>query len=326
MEIPLKYELTPVILNLVSKIEAKKELFSTVQISSKMIVNLKRQSLLKSSLFSAKIEGNRLDISDIDQLNRENPKLKDRIEVENILSALSYLDRSLKKNIDTNLINGLHKIVMKNLTEAPGVFRREPTAIFNQAGFAVYIPPPPSQIDNLIKQLINYINSPNNENPLIKASLSHISFEKIHPFLDGNGRVGRLLFTSIIQKNGYDFNGLFSIEEVLNERKEEYYAYLDKSDATSFIEFLLEILLIQIEKIFDKVYKKELNPEDLLLPRRKEILQIIKDHKIVSLDSLKRRFNNVSPRMIRFDLKKLEEAGFIIKLGTTRGAMYSPKF
>jgi Fic family protein len=325
MVIPLEYKLTTTILNLVSRIEAKKELFSTITIPPKVIANLKRQSLFKSSLFSAKIEGNRLDLSDISQLRKQDPGLKERIEVENILSALSLLEKSTKRDIDINFLTDVHKIVMNRLSEDLGIFRKEPTAIFNESGFAVYIPPPPSQIQSLIKQLVDYMNFFNDENPLIKASLSHVSFEKIHPFLDGNGRVGRLLLAAIIQRNGYDFKGLFPIEEILNERKEEYYAYLDRTDATSFIEFMLEVMLAQIEKTLDQVYQRELKPEDLLLPRRREILEIVRDHKATSVDFLKRRFNKVSPRMIRFDLKKLENDGYIIKLGTTRGAMYSPK-
>ncbi len=117
-----------------------------------------------------------------------------------------------------------------------------------------------------------------------------------------------------------------SLEELINERKEEYYIYLDKNDATSFIEFSLEILLKCAEKVLDKLSdQKILKSEEILLPRRKEILDIIRDHDAISLDSIKRRFLKIPDRTIRYDLKKLEEKGFIIKLGTTRGAVYKAK-
>jgi len=324
MEIPLKYVLTQDILRLIASIEVKKAALEKLQIPQDLIKSLQRKTLLKSSLFSAKIEGNSLDISDIDNLNRFNPEFRERIEIENILSGFSFINEK-KDNIDIDFISDLHRIVMKSLTDSLGVIRREPSAIYNQSGFPIYIPPPPSQIQELLLKLFAYINQKDSENMLIKAFVSHISFEKIHPFLDGNGRVGRLLLQAILLKGEYSFNGLISIEEILSERKEEYYAYLDKSDATSFIEFMLELLEIQVQKALEELSIKEYKKEDLLLPKRKEILDIIRDHEVVSLDFISRRFYKVSDRMIRYDLKKLEEEGYIIKLGATRGARYRIK-
>ncbi len=324
MEIPLKYVLTQNMLRLIASIEVKKAALEKIQIPDKLISSLQRESLLKSSLFSAKIEGNSLEISDIDNLNRFNPEFRERIEIENILSGFSFINEK-KDNIDIDFVLDIHRIVMKSLTDGLGVIRREPSAIYNQSGFPIYIPPPPSQIQELLLKLFAYINQKDSENMLIKAFVSHISFEKIHPFLDGNGRVGRLLLQAILLKGEYSFNGLISIEEILSERKEEYYAYLDKSDATSFIEFMLELLEIQVQKALEELSIKEYKKEDLLLPKRKEILDIIRDHEVVSLDFISRRFYKVSDRMIRYDLKKLEEEGYIIKLGATRGARYRIK-
>jgi Fic family protein len=325
MEIPLKYELTREMVNLISQIETKKTILDNIQIPNSLVTTLQRQSLLKSSLFSAKIEGNTLEIKDLRYSPKLNPDYKQRLEVENILLAFSFIAKNQHKEIDIDYILSLHAIVMKGLRDDLGRIRTEVSAIFNQSGFPVYIPPPPSELPDLLKKLTAYINEVTNENILIKGSLLHISFEKIHPFLDGNGRVGRLLFQAIIAKKGYGFNRLLSIEELLNDRKEEYYAYLDKNDATSFIEFMLEIINDQAQKILDEISSKKQTSDDLLLPRRKEILDVIRDHKVISLDSIRRRFLKVSSRMIRYDLKKLEEQGFIIKLGTTRGAMYKIK-
>lgn len=325
MEIPPKYKLTQEMLDLITQIEAKRTILSNIKVSSSLINNLQRQSLLKSSLFSAKIEGNSLNLSDLDGLEKLDPDLKERLEIENIISAFNFVRENPGKTIDIDYILDLHKMVMKGIASDSGKIRKKPSAIFNQSGFPVYIPPLPSQINVLLDKLIDYINSNKKENILIKAALIHLAFEKIHPFLDGNGRVGRLLYETILAKGNYHFNWLLSLEEIINEKKEEYYIYLDKNDATSFIEFSLEVLLNSAEKVLEKLPEKETNNEDLLLPRRKEILDIIRDHKMISLDSIKRRFLKVSARMIRYDLKKLEEGGLIIKLGTTRGAMYKIK-
>jgi len=326
MEIPPKYTLTQEMVSLISRIEAKKAVLENSSISSQILSRFQRQSLLKSSLYSAKIEGNPLKEKDLENLSKFDKNLRERLEIENIISALNFLKGQKDKKIDRNFISGLHGIVMKNISADAGRLRKDPSAIFNQAGFPVYIPPLPSQVSGLLEELVAYVNNSTNENILIKAALSHMVFEKIHPFLDGNGRVGRLLYQSILIKNNYHFNWLLSVEEEINDKKEEYYAYLDKNDATSFIEFSLEVLLVSVEKIFALLNEeKEDDKELLLLPRRKEILDLIRDHKFMSLDALRRRFSKVSPRMIRYDLKKLEEEGFIIKIGSTRGAVYKVK-
>lgn len=324
MEIPPIYKKTQEMLNLIAQVEAKKIILENIAVSSSLINSIQRQSLLESSLFSAKIEGNSLNINDLNDLSKLDSDLKEKIEVENILTAFSFIRENPSKNIDLGYILELHKIVMKNLTSDLGKIRKEPSAIFNQAGFAIYAPPPPTEIKKLLEKLLHYGNQESKENVLIKAGLAHIAFEKIHPFLDGNGRVGRLLYQALLAKGDYHFNWILSLEEEINNKKEEYYAYLDKNDATSFVEFSLEVILTSADKILEKISKKNID-EETLLPRRQEILYLIKDHKLLTLDAIRRRFLMVTPRMIRYDLKQLEKAGFIVKIGSTRGAMYKAR-
>ncbi len=325
MAIPPSYTITNSMLTLFAKLEANKSVFQQSEIPLEIIENIQRQSLLNSSLFSAKIEGNNLTISQVQRLTQKDEKVKEKLEVSNIMHALRFTKTNVVKQIDRDTLLHVHTLVMNKLIESKnlGKLRKEPSAIFNSAGFPVYIPPPPSEVPVLFEQLVQFINDSEEKNVVIRAILSHIIFEKIHPFLDGNGRVGRLLFQWILAKENYHFNWLLSFEEVLNERKEEYYAYLDEQEATHFIEFTLEVLCISSDKILSQISKKEFNKEDVLLPRRKEILNIIRDHKMVSLDMIKRRFFKVPERTLRYDLKQLEKKGFVLKVGTTRGALYT---
>lgn len=94
-----------------------------------------------------------------------------------------------------------------------GSFRREASAIFNSAGIAVYIPPCPSQVIPLINKLLQFANSQQEQFIPIKATIIHYIFEKIHPFLDGNGRIGRLLIQAVLTKGGYSMKELLALEE-----------------------------------------------------------------------------------------------------------------
>lgn len=329
MKVPPDYRLTSKSIFYLTQIEASKAIFERTKIPSKVIENLTRQSLLKSSLYSAKIEGNRLVAEQVEQLNKLDPNLQERIEVENILSAFSYIrGKGGNINIDLNLILKLHTLVMKNLKPKGeiGRFRKEPSAIFNQTGIAVYVAPPHQQVMGLLKKLAEFINkSPDILIP-VKAALSHLIFEKIHPFLDGNGRVGRLLIQAILSKQNYHFNYLLSYEEVLNQRKAEYYDLLERDNPSIFIEFMLEVMVEKLEDIKKEILGKDIfTKEDTLLPRRREILAIIRDHQEISLNGLQRRFLKVPARTLRYDLKSLEKDGYIIKIGSTKGVLYKAK-
>lgn len=330
MEIPLKYTITNKGISYISLIESYRTEFKSFKIPEAVFKNLKNQSLLKSSVFSAQIEGNTLTPEDITpQGEIVKEKEFERKEVENIIRALSFLrDRNIPDAIDVPFLLQLHSLVMNKLVHESltGKFRKEPSAIFDVNGIVVYMTPPPSEIDDLLFDLMHLINDNGNIFPLIKAPLVHICFEKIHPFMDGNGRVGRLLTQTILAKHNYHFNWLLSIEELLQEKKQTYYSLLDQPDATGFIEFFLEIIVEEIERLKRNIETLE-NPakEDFLLPRRKEILQIIKEQKIISFDSIQRRFLKIPARTLRYDIKQLQKLGFIQKIGTTRGAMYQAK-
>lgn len=288
--------------------------------------NLRRHSLLKSSLFSARIEGNKLQLEDVQYANEKSKDIA-KLEVFNLLRALRWLySRQCPKRLTKALILKLHQRVLKNISPA-GHFRKEPSAIFNQAGIAVYVAPSPEDVPKLIKALIKKTNQSQDPGP-IKAAVFHFGLEKIHPFLDGNGRVGRLLSTFILKQSAFGFRGLVSQDVSLDKNRQKYYDFLSitKKDITLFVEFFLKTIVIQAEKTIEdlKNIKAEF-PEDKLLPRRKEILNIIRDHQTLSFNFLKRRFLKVSESTLHYDLSQLIKEGFIQKLGSTRGVLYSPK-
>ncbi len=327
MDIPPLFQITNNMLTTIAQIEGLRSSLEITRVPDLILSHLRSESLLKSSVFSAQIEGNTLSVQDIQ--NRESEKNEtdyQHQEVENIINALSLMrENELPQIIDLDFILTLHKQVMHNLVHSSqaGKLRREPSAIFDQSGNVVYMTPPPSQLEPLLSDLLRLINQSDNIFPLIKIALVHLCFEKIHPFLDGNGRVGRLIIQALLAKHNYHFQWLLSIEEGLQEKKQTYYVLLDRNDASEFIEFFLSVILDEAEKL--KANLSNINnpqPQDFLLPRRKEILNIITEQNIVSFDQLHRRFLKIPDRTLRYDLQQLEKAGFIQKVGTTRGAMY----
>lgn len=325
MLIPPKYTLTPKISELLSQIEVNKEIVDTVSIPLKVEQNIRRKSILKSSLFSARIEGNN---ATLDSYPKLSPKDKERVEVNNILKAINWIIQGKTKDITAKEILFLHSMVMKNIEypEDLGKFRIKHEGIFNSAGMVVYHAPPPNMVSDLITKLLNYVNQEGNEQFVpVKAILAHYIFEKIHPFTDGSGRVGRLLVYLILKNEGYSFKGILPFEEKIDLKRDLYYETLSipEKDVTPYVEFMLEVIREASDETRELILSKQkIEDEDLLLPRRGEILRIVKEHKIMNFDSIKRRFSQVNERTLRYDLKKLQDAKFIQKLGNTKGVYY----
>lgn len=323
MLIPPKYFLTPQISSLLQSIEASKEVINSLNIPPEIEINIRRQATLKSSLFSARIEGNTLTLDELPKLKSKDRKA---IEVFNILKALNWVFEKKKKSLELKDILKLHQMVLAGLSpkEDLGKFRTEIGAIFNSAGIAIYLPPRPNKIQLLMKKLIKFVNSTKEFVP-VKAALIHYCFEKIHPFLDGNGRVGRLLSQYILQKDGYGMKGILPLETYLDNYRSEYYSVLENSekDVTEYIEFMLKAITETAKEAKQQLMRKDtLETADSLLPRRAEILNIVREQKIVNFDQIHRRFLKINPRTLRFDLKKLIDLGLIKKRGTTKGVYY----
>ncbi|MDO8429215.1 MAG: Fic family protein [Candidatus Daviesbacteria bacterium] len=325
MLIPPKYFLTPKITKLLQSIEGSRQVIDTAILPKEVEVNIRRRSTLRSSLFSARIEGNTLTLDELPQASSSDQKKR---EVLNILKGFNFLmARGSKKDITIKDILALQKTVMEGLIPKLdlGKFRTNLEAIFNSSGIAIYIPPKPAQISSSTRKMLKFTNSSKEQFVPIRAALTHYTFEKIHPFLDGNGRVGRLLLQAVLEKGGYGMRGLINLEEYLDNHRSLYYQALDSSerDVTEYLEYILEAIDFAAAEAKTEILKKDqLQAQDYLLPRRAEILNIIRDHNLINFNTIQRRFMAINGRTLRYDLKQLQDAGLIKKLGSTKGVYY----
>jgi Fic family protein len=325
MKIPPFYIITPETLDLLAKIDVNRILISSQKIPDSQKERMKHLATLKSSLYSARIEGSQLTLAQAQNSARgENKK-----DLFNLLDTVNFIEKTIKTGsvIKIKTILEIHQRVMKNLGTT-GSLRHEPGAIFNSAGVAIYLCPPASEIKNLLKQILRYVNSDTERFPLVAAMIAHLVFEKIHPFLDGNGRVGRLLVYAVLKSRNYDFGIHIPFEEYLDNHKNDYYYFLDTGlkDTNEYLVFMLKAFLDETEVIKNEMENLTKAPTDLYLsPRQEELFNLIKDHSLIPFDSIQRRFMAVPGRTLRYDLKKLADKNIIIKTAKTRGAYYKIK-
>ncbi len=157
----------------------------------------------REAVSSSRIEGTQSDLNDLfahEASDKKSPQIGDVQEVENYVKAMVHgLELIKTLPISLRLIKNLHQVLMEGVrgsTSAPGMLRNIQNWIGPAGGLeedAKFVPPPPLEMRDAMYEWERYLNDNFDESPLIKCALMHYQFEAIHPFLDGNGRIGRLL-------------------------------------------------------------------------------------------------------------------------------------
>jgi len=305
-----QWKITPEINQLLIRLEAQKIALENTKSLPHIELAIRKRSLLRSAVYSARIEG----FPD----EESSPKKAS----QNLLVAYNFVHSGTKVIFSLPQIKKIHSFVMNDLSGNPGIYRSEPWAIFDQAGNAVYLAPMHFEVPKLMEEYVEYIAGLK-DHPAIVAAAAQFILEKIHPFADGNGRAGRLISALLLTKYGYGLRGLIPFEVYVESHRAEYYSALESSNnVTEFIKFFLEALTSEIDGVITSLSSREERREDLLLPRRQEILYVISDHPLCSFDSIRRRFLAVKPKTLQYDISQLTKKGYVEKVGTTRGALY----
>lgn len=226
---------------------------------------LRRQNKIKTVQASLEIEGNALNeqqITDILEGTRVIGSTQDVLEVKNALSVYEKLDSFNPLNKKDFL--KAHRLLMKTLIDKPGSYRTTGVGIVKGSSVS-HVAPPALQVAPQMKLLFRYLNTGNNLY-LIKSCVFHYEMEFIHPFLDGNGRMGRLWQTLILAK-AHPVFFYVPFETLIAKNQTTYYATLSECDkagkSTLFIEFMLEILDNALNQ-FSNVSGKSLSPAQRL--------------------------------------------------------------
>ena len=217
---------------------------------------------------SSRIEGTRTtveeDLLDIIDINPE--KRDDWEEVQNYVKAINYGVKRISEGfpVCNRLIREIHKILMTGVRgehKAPGEFRISQNWIGgSMPSTAVYVPPPYTEISECLSDFEKFINNEKIDTPdLIKIAILHYQFESIHPFLDGNGRIGRLIVPLYIQSKGMLQKSCLYISDYIERNKDTYYDMLTRvrtrNDMIGWIKFFLEAV-IETSKIAKEKFRR----------------------------------------------------------------------
>jgi Fic family protein len=213
-----------------------------------------KMHIVKEATTSSKIEGTRTEVEDAVQKESEiDPEKRDDwLEVQNYIEAMNHSVEELSQiPLSTRLLKEAHKILMQGVrgeNKTPGEFRQSQNwiggATINDAAF---IPPHQNEVSGLMGDLENFLHNENIDVPqLIKIAIAHYQFETIHPFLDGNGRVGRLLITLYLLNSGLLQKPTLYLSDYFGKYRTLYYDNLNQIRASSNLSQWIKFFLVAV--------------------------------------------------------------------------------
>lgn len=246
------YDITPKILKLISSISEKIGEVNANYLS-KQSPQLRKQNRIKTIHSSLQIEGNTLTEEQITALI-ENKRVigpeKDVLEVLNAIKVYEKLE-DYKFSSDKSFLKA-HLELMNGLIKNAGKYRKQGVGIVKGTKVE-HIAPPHENVPHLMNDLFEYVKDPD-ELTLIKSCVFHYEMEFIHPFLDGNGRMGRLWQTLILMSE-YPVFEFLAFETLISKTQEDYYKSLALSDksgkSTDFIEYMLGVIEKSLESLLN---------------------------------------------------------------------------
>ena len=208
----------------------------------------------REAVLSSQIEGTQSSLSDLLLFELEEAPgapFDDVVEVSNYIAALEHGMARLGEGFPlcNRLLREMHERLMsrgRGSEKEPGLFRHSQNWIGGtRPGNASFVPPPPEQVESCMAALEAFLHDESNATPiLLKAALAHVQFETIHPFLDGNGRLGRLLIPLLLHQGGLLSQPLLYLSLYLKQNRARYYELLDRvrmdGDWETWVDFFLE--------------------------------------------------------------------------------------
>ncbi len=297
----------------------------------------------KEAVLSSQIEGTQSTLDDL--LTHElgeapGVPVEDVAEVSRYVEAMNHGLRRLQTNfpLSNRLLREMHGILLpdgRGAEKTPGEFRRSQNWIGgSRPGNAAFVPPPPQDVDSCMGDLERFLHS--DTPPLVKAALAHIQFETIHPFLDGNGRIGRLLITLLLCHDRVLREPLLYSSLYLKQHRQQYYAELnavrESGDFEHWLEFFATAIRVSAEqatitgqRIFtvfreDRIQLRELGRQ---APAALLIQEALQSKPLATIAALAKSTGLTTPTVTQA-LRALEQLNIVRETtGRARGRIFS---
>ena len=277
---------------------------------------LRKENQIKTIHSSLAIEHNSLSLQQVTDVIEGKHVLGAPNEIQEVKNALQayQLMQSLDAFEEKDLLRA-HGLMMTDLVNKAGQYRKEGVGVFDGEK-CIHMAPPADRVPSLMADLFEWVRH-TDAHPLISSCVFHYEFEFIHPFMDGNGRMGRYWQTMLLSR----WKGIFAwlpVETIVKQHQQEYYNAIAQSDAqgnsTVFIDFMLRCILQTIQeqqKVTDKVMDKVTDKSE------NKILDLIRKNPSVTIPEMMQKLS-MSDSGIRKILRKLQQEGRVVRVGANK--------
>lgn len=358
-----RYTITNKILRNIGAIEAAREVVENAPLVPDWEAKFREDALVRTVHFGTHVEGNDLTLNQAEKIVKEDPgrdesaeevakrtgvvaRERDVQEVINYRNVIRFVDQLARLGKKTHFSFGekellqIHSLTMEKLLPSHqlGVYRVVPvTARVVVDGEVAGRPPLPVEVPYQMEDFWAWLKnvSSNETHPIIKAAITHYELVRIHPFVEGNGRVGRAFALLMLATEGYNFKHFFSIEEYFDKNLSDYYSALasvekNNGDLTTWSEFFTEVLAIELSKLKERVrrlsvdmaMKVKLGKQIALSERQVALMEALEMKEELTMAEARSVLPMVSDDTILRDLAVLVEKKLVKKKGKTKGARY----
>ncbi|WP_411703593.1 Fic family protein [Edaphovirga cremea] len=319
------YTITPAILNQVVEVGELLGRWAAQAEQSSLL--LRKENRIRTIQASLAIEHNSLSTEQVTAImdgKRVLAPAKDIQEVRNAILAYEKLPDWRSHHLGHLL--AAHRLLMTGLVDAPGQLRTGNVGVYRENKL-IHMAPPANQLSRLVGELLTWLQH-TNIHPLIASSIFHYEFEFIHPFADGNGRMGRLWQMLILSEWRSELAWL-PVETLIHNQQQEYYHVLGEcdraSDCTLFIAFMLEKIRAALGEGIDvqkagSVKMPVENPQPLT-PTAQGILDILVANPAITISQMADKLA-VNRRTIERNIKILQDKGRLLRVGATKSGYW----
>ncbi len=326
-----RFHITPHLMKVVEEISACRQKIATATMQVPWIPILQREARARTTHSSTAIEGNPLTLEEVRALEEGRPVPeageRARKEILNQLAGLRFVEKSQrKKAIATADLLRLHKII------ASGVMDQGEAGRYRTFGVRVgsYLPPPATEVPQLMQEYLQWWNQKASEwSPVISSAVLHYRFEEIHPFGDGNGRMGRALALWELYRRGFDTHHIFSVDEIYWENRPRYYVQMDavrraNGDLTGWLEYTAEAVHVTLERVLERVERlgaSEAFGRIVLTVKQERLLHLLRDKGGLPPSEIWKELKVTKQGAMKI-LNPLIASGLIQRIGTRKSGRY----